>query len=386
MGRKEVKGGEDSKRSEAKPAHIKLAEEIESSETPERANAGELLDRYSAERDSAIATLASYGVPEAERSQIIGVFDDRKNLYVSRDSILMGLTDLTVEEQEGVVRVFGSPDYDSINSFGEITEAIRPTNPDLAAALHGLQRHHLEALRISESHFERSNTHDRARIHLLEGEVSSLKEQASNYKKQAGTDPLTGLGNRRLFAKDLVRNIRRSLRTGDKFALYMGDVDNFKNYNDEYGHPSGDSALQHVASTLENQLRRETGDGNYRYGGEEFCGIISDVEDRLARRVLERMRVEVETEPCEVIKSDESPDEERFVTLSIGYVMFDPRDEGVDSSASTEIVQGYAKKLVDNADAALYTAKRGGRNRTVQYRSASLDEKKSDGLFNGDEE
>ena len=153
------------------------------------------------------------------------------------------------------------------------------------------------------------------------------------------TDELTGLYNRRFFEQELRREAERSRRFGRALALVMIDVDHFKGYNDRYGHRAGDDALRGIAACLVGAAPRRV-DAVTRYGGEEFAVLLAETETEGARFVAERIR-EVVAESSEFLCP---------LTVSAGVAAL--RGE------STE-----AESLVRRADAALYRAKREGRNR-----------------------
>ena len=111
----------------------------------------------------------------------------------------------------------------------------------------------------------------------------------------ATTDGLTGLTNHRAFQERLVEEVRRSERYGTALSVVFLDVDHFKNYNDQYGHPEGDAVLRGVAGLLR-ETARET-DLVARYGGEEFVIILPQTESGAAFGVAERIRASIETAP-----------------------------------------------------------------------------------------
>lgn len=162
------------------------------------------------------------------------------------------------------------------------------------------------------------------------------------------TDGLTGLHNRRSFDERLRSEWRRAKRNNQPIALIMADVDHFKAYNDRYGHPKGDDCLIQVAEVLSGAAGRE-GDWAVRHGGEEFALILANTTLEDAIKIAERIRqgvldcaVEHETSPI-------MPQ----VSLSLGVAEMMP-DESREPKA-----------LVAAADAALYEAKRKGRNCVV---------------------
>lgn len=159
-------------------------------------------------------------------------------------------------------------------------------------------------------------------------------------ERLARTDPLTGLPNRRVLEERLEEELHRSARSRRSFALAIVDVDHFKSINDTYGHPAGDDALQRFASALRAQARHA--DFVARFAGDEFAIILIDVDPPKARAILERL--------VEVI---------RTVQLS----------NGASLSASVGAALSYpvdsAESIIERADAALYQAKQGGRDRAV---------------------
>jgi diguanylate cyclase (GGDEF)-like protein len=183
---------------------------------------------------------------------------------------------------------------------------------------------------------------------LVAQRVTSLHTDLARYRaalaEQARTDPLTKLHNRLKLSEDLERLHDRSARYGTDYSLAICDVDNFKRYNDLYGHQAGDLALQSVAASLAAQGRES--DGIYRFGGEEFLFLlpgqtVSGAEARLAR-ALEAVRG---------LGIAHSGNPSGTLTLSAGLSAFVP-----DHRVSSE-------RLLKEADMALYTAKSAGRNR-----------------------
>jgi two-component system cell cycle response regulator len=164
---------------------------------------------------------------------------------------------------------------------------------------------------------------------------------------QARRDPLTGLGNRLQLGEDLDTLRARVDRYGHSYSIVLCDIDFFKQYNDTYGHLAGDEALRRVAKLLA-QLER-AGDAVYRYGGEEFILILPEQSLATATLVMERLRQAVE----ELAMPHRTHRSSEVVTISAGLAMLLP---------------GEAKSIdtvLQEADAALYRAKEGGRNRVA---------------------
>jgi diguanylate cyclase (GGDEF)-like protein len=163
----------------------------------------------------------------------------------------------------------------------------------------------------------------------------------------AERDPLTTLFNRRRFDELLQVEWLRALRSCDCVSVLMLDVDHFKLYNDRYGHPAGDSALQAVASSIEANVRRTT-DVVGRFGGEEFAILLPSTNAEGAAGVAEQMRLAIAR-----LAIPHAASANGCVTVSIGV-------------ASTYPVFGDPpSNLIRESDAALYAAKGAGRNRVM---------------------
>lgn len=157
-------------------------------------------------------------------------------------------------------------------------------------------------------------------------------------------DGLTGIANRRQFDLALEHAWRRGLRSGEPLCLAMIDVDHFKRYNDHYGHGAGDDALRSIAHTLQCTARRPD-DLAARYGGEEF--VILMPGPLAFDNVLQQFRQQVETLAIPHARSETAD----VLTVSCGGIV------------ATRYQSETPQTLLRRADAALYQAKRNGRNR-----------------------
>lgn len=173
---------------------------------------------------------------------------------------------------------------------------------------------------------------------------ADLKNLAGEFKQLSVTDSLTGLRNRRYLEERLTEEIKRSNRHGFPMSFLMIDVDEFKSYNDAFGHTEGDKALQIVGACLRETLRGA--DVAARYGGEEFSILLPQTSSTEAEVIAERIRERVEKQ-C-------FPN--RQVTISIGI-------------ASGSLSLNSTGDLISAADKALYEAKRAGRNNVRIYES-----------------
>jgi diguanylate cyclase (GGDEF)-like protein len=164
--------------------------------------------------------------------------------------------------------------------------------------------------------------------------------KADDIARVATTDKLTGLYMRDIFHEMLEKEFQLFLRNGRPLALLMIDIDNFKNYNDTYGHQAGDKVLIKIGKTLLHTVRKS--DIGCRYGGEELVVIMPQTDLNTALEVAERIRKKIE---------DTDIDGEN-ITVSIGV-----------SQANSSIKM--SKTLLKFADDALYQAKRQGKNKIV---------------------
>jgi len=167
-----------------------------------------------------------------------------------------------------------------------------------------------------------------------------LQKKNEELERLSITDGLTGLVNHRFLIQRLNEEGIRADRYHHEFAVMMADVDHFKQYNDEFGHPAGDEVLKRVADILRASVR--PGDTAARYGGEEFAIVMPETPATEAFEIAEHVRARV--------ASESFPG--RKITLSIGVAEF-PSDADIPHA------------VMAAADKALYEAKRDGRNRTV---------------------
>lgn len=175
-------------------------------------------------------------------------------------------------------------------------------------------------------------------------ELHSANERLTELSYQ---DPLTGVANRRRLIDAIDAEIERATLRAQPIGLIVVDVDNFKDYNDRHGHLAGDTALRAVANALASATRAQ--DLIARFGGEEFACLMIDADIDAVARVAERMRALVEALPPRALGNDVST-----ITLSAGI------SSRVPTSGES------AAEFLQEADAALFIAKRQGRNCVVR--------------------
>lgn len=178
----------------------------------------------------------------------------------------------------------------------------------------------------------------------------SLADKTKRLQVLSQTDPLTGLYNRGHFQTLLKQAWSGARRSEQRVNLVMMDIDHFKSINDNYGHTGGDVCLKEIAQLMKKQLRRES-DLYCRYGGEEFLILLMDESVTSVTHIVEDMRALIEQT---VIKHQSTIMQ---VTASFGLASAIP-------STSEKAID-----LINQADAALYNAKKNGRNRVEVYQS-----------------
>lgn len=183
------------------------------------------------------------------------------------------------------------------------------------------------------------------RVTALQFENLDLMAKNSFLSEISARDSLTGLYNRWYVMEKIDSEMNRSVRNGQPMSVLMLDLDHFKQINDSYGHPAGDSVLKSVGQTLRESCRVYDVPG--RYGGEEFCIVLPETKVNGTQTVAERIRSRVESASVMI------GDSEIKVTASIGVAGMDSTEDGVLSASA----------LIERADRALYTAKHQGRNR-----------------------
>ncbi|MCC7420607.1 MAG: HDOD domain-containing protein [Planctomycetaceae bacterium] len=233
-----------------------------------------------------------------------------------------------------------------IDAAGELF-AVNTDEIGDASELTALANEQLAQLAMQQ-HIE--TTQAQARQQTAENEKRELELRNRQLQIQAIKDPLTSLYNRQFFDESLEKEICRAVRCAEPVGVIFSDIDKFKNLNDTYGHPFGDQVLQQVARVFADVLRQA--DVLARYGGEEFVVIVNQPTEKGIEKVAERLRSRVEAEE---IRFGETPVR---VTVSVGAAVAIPRRNETD----------LAKRLLTEADEAMYEAKQNGRNQ-IRIRS-----------------
>ena len=204
----------------------------------------------------------------------------------------------------------------------------------------------VESLVHTAKEMEVSNIKLEERLNQSKREILDLHAHLEAVRSESLTDPLTQLSNRKFFDSTLAAAIVDARTKNEALSLMLTDIDHFKNFNDSFGHLTGDQVLRLVAMALKQNVKGH--DTTARYGGEEFAVILPNTALRSAITVADHIRRTVMTK--ELMKRSTGEHLGR-VTVSIG----------VATLRNTDTLQS----LIERADGCLYAAKRHGRNRVI---------------------
>ncbi len=230
------------------------------------------------------------------------------------------------------------------SSYGDALEGFQAqlAEPESVSEVRNMIREVLQETRSMQDHTKQLES----ALDESTKELASISDHLVAARKQAMTDGLTGIANRRCFDERLEELTTEATNEQDTLCLLIGDIDHFKAFNDTHGHRVGDQVLKQVAITLTQCIKGR--DLAARYGGEEFAIILPQTDLIGAERVSEQIRQSIEKKKIKLKSSGETLG---AITMSIGASQYIP---GESQSA-----------LVERADQGLYRAKREGRNRTV---------------------
>lgn len=236
-------------------------------------------------------------------------------------------------------------DFDQV--LGQaITDLNLDLDPDSMKAL-------IKRVTIETKNIQKQNIKLISQLRDAKNGIEALKQDIQEIRDESIMDQLTEIGNRRHFDRSLADTISSHALSGEAFCLIIADIDHFKNFNDKWGHQTGDQVLRLVSLAIKNNVKVD--DIPCRYGGEEFAIILPKVNLEQARMVAERIRKTIAQR--EVIKRTSNKNLGR-ITISAGIAIFLPNDS--------------ADSLVHRADKCLYAAKNSGRNKVVTERDHHL--------------
>jgi diguanylate cyclase len=238
----------------------------------------------------------------------------------------------------------------AIESARETSEAY---GQQLATATESLEEQDPEAVRSMVENLSVATRKVREENQALESqladttdELGRLREHLEQVRREAMTDALTMLANRKAFDETLEDACAQAATTGRPLTLAVVDIDHFKVFNDTWGHQTGDQVIRYVASVI----GRVAKDARFaaRYGGEEFAVIFPDEGRDAALSALEAAREEISSR---ILKRRSTNEDLGAITISTGIAEFRTADNPA--------------ALIERADGALYVSKRTGRNRTT---------------------
>ena len=207
-----------------------------------------------------------------------------------------------------------------------------------------LNRLELDQARFGAERAQIEANVQRVRAERMEAHKERLEQEAIELGRNLLADALTGLGNRRQIDRGLPPLLQHAASSGITLSIAVLDIDHFKKVNDRFGHPVGDAVLKALADILRHTMR--SGDMMARMGGEEFLIALVDTPSQYARDTCERLRVAVERYAWDDLAVGLQ------VTVSIGLC--------------TQVTSVDAGEILTRADAALYKAKRAGRNQVAE--------------------
>lgn len=211
----------------------------------------------------------------------------------------------------------------------------------------------VDTLATATRRVQRENKSLEKRLKDSTAEVNRLKDHLEQVRRDATTDSLTNLANRKAFDEELARAREESAKTGEPLCLAVLDIDHFKRFNDTWGHQTGDQVLRYVASVI----GRLAAPPRFaaRYGGEEFGMLFPNESLGAVKRILEEIREEVSSR---TLRRRSTNEELGAITVSAGLAQLH--------------VNESAASLLERADTALYASKRSGRNRVTSAEALEM--------------
>lgn len=293
----------------------------------------------------------------------------KHSLWYALNEATDGLWEWKVQANELYVspklkQMRGYGPHEPVKSVDFWTDGIHPEDRERVLAI--MDEHLRGKLERYEAIYRLKNraghyiwVHDRGKVSEIDpqgqpmvavGMVQNVTEQVKlqeRLESQAARDELTGIFNRRVCKEVIEQQILTSRINGNSFAVFLIDLDDFKNVNDQYGHGAGDMALRAFTDVVQKHLRDQ--DVLFRWGGEEFVVLLPDLEQEKATCVAEHLCKCIEAHPVTL-----SDTESVSMTASVGVSVYP--QHGTDR-----------KTLIQRADIAMYRAKTNGRNRAELF-------------------
>jgi len=206
----------------------------------------------------------------------------------------------------------------------------------------------LTELRLKEEELTRLSAALQSEVDEKTEILAALRKSEANFRYKAAHDALTGVLNRRSFYDMAVMELERAKQAGEPCCLALFDIDNFKRFNDGYGHIVGDASIRHTITTAKKTLRQQDIMG--RFGGDEIILLFPSVDKTAGCAIAERLRTKISQTPVKISAGKSAP-----MTVSIGLSFISP-------NLQKKRTVAFLEKIISHADSALYAAKNAGRN------------------------
>lgn len=253
------------------------------------------------------------------------------------------------------VRMVEEGDFtQKVEFLGEFSEAFNAMTSRLSTTLQDLKK--------SEETLSAQASLLRNEMETRNTAMERLQESESRFKYLASYDHLTGAMNRRSFMERGIEELKNAFLLGISCGVIMMDIDHFKNFNDTYGHYAGDEVLRHTVKIILSLSRKHDFLG--RYGGEEFVLFFTKADAPTSIIIAERIRKAVQNTPVPLLAGPAT------ITVSFGVAMAE-----IPEDPEKVVIEEYLQALINNADSAMYRAKKEGRNRVISFDNKAPDTK-----------
>jgi diguanylate cyclase len=250
---------------------------------------------------------------------------------------------------ERIQAVYESIDT-AMNQASAYSQSLSVASAHLEDSISAVELRRLaERLLAETQQMQQTNRRLEEKLEASREDIAALQRDLDNVRRSAMLDPLTKIANRRGFDDGLAAAIRNARTNNTPLSLILIDIDNFKAFNDSYGHQTGDQVLRLTATTIKGLIKRK--DLAARYGGEEFVAVLESTTVAAAHVIAENIRKAIQAK--KLFKRSTSEQLGR-ITASFGVAGLQPNDDAI--------------TLFERADRFLYAAKHAGRNCVISER------------------